>query len=311
VESRQTLLEQAQKARDVDDHARALSLAARAGQIRMTPSVRLFIAEEQSALGQLANSMNNAELCANEAAEEKALKNREKILRACRSLISTLQKTGARLIVSMPKPVPPQAEVLVNGHVLPETLYGSPYFLNPGNIRVEAKAPGYTPFEQQLAAEAGQEATVTVLLPQESPPAQAIETPPPAKRDIAFVSAEPEKRPTPVGPYIVLGAGAASLGASGLFLILRNNAIKDLEALCSGPNKTICPDTADARSLKNKASTNNMLTNIAMGVGGAALVGGAIWLVFDKMHSPGTSPRAELQITPIQGGAVIGIAGGL
>src|SRR5260370_40380255 len=88
TETRRALLEQAEKARDAEDHPRALSLAISAGDIRMTPSLRRFIAEEQYAVGQLADAMRNAERCVQEATDAKAVDNRLAILRACTSSIA-------------------------------------------------------------------------------------------------------------------------------------------------------------------------------------------------------------------------------
>ncbi len=308
---RQSLLEQAQNAADAGDHDRALALAARAGQIRMTPSLRLFIAEEQSAFGQFANSLNNAELCVREATDDKKLRNRQRIISACNSLIAKLQKSAARLLVLMPDPVPPQAQVMVNGHVLPESFYGKPYLLSAGNVRVEASAPDRLPFQRELAIAAGEQGTVTVELNPLAPP-QVVQ-PEPARRREGPVATATTQAPSKgsIGPYIVLGAGAASAGAAVLFLLLRNSAVSDLEKLCSGPDNTVCQDTPQAHSFKDKASTNNLLTNVAMGVAGAAVVGGATWLIIDKLQSSGSSPRAHLQVTPTPGGAVVGIAGAL
>ncbi len=311
LDRRQTMLDEANKARDADDHERALSLAAQAGGIRMTPSVRLFIAEEQSAVGQLANSMNNAELCAREASEDKALKNRERIVTACRSLIGKLQKSGARILVLMSEPIPPSVSVTVNGHVLPEALYGKPYLLSPGNIRVEASAPAHLPFTRELVVAAGEEGTVTVSMTRDFGGPQVVQAP--EKREPMVVSTAPEEKSSfrEIGPYVVLGTGAASLGASVLFLILKNGAVNDLEAQCGGPNHTICPDTPAVHSLKDKASTDNLLTNVTLVVGAAAVVGGGIWLFWEKTHPAEKSPRAKLQIAPTPGGMVVGIAGAL
>ena len=313
LESRQTMLEEAQKARDADDHERALSLASRAGKIRMTPSVRLFIAEEQSAVGQLANSMNNADLCAREASDDKTLRNREKIISACRSLIGKLQKSAARILVLMPDPVPPQAQVMINGHVVPETLYGKFYMLTPGNVRVEASAPGYLPFKRELVVGAGEEGTVTVAMSRDlGPPPPVVQAPEPSQP--VAVSAAPAQEKSSfreIGPYVVVGTGAVSLGLSAIFLIVRNGAVNDLDAKCGGPDHTICPDTPEVHSLKNKASTYNTLTNVALGVGATALIGGGAWLIWEKTHPSKKSSQARLQITPTQGGAVVGIAGAL
>jgi hypothetical protein len=324
TETRQALLEQAEKARDAEDHPRALSLAIRAGDLGMSPSLRRFIAEEQYAVGQLADAMRNAEGCVQEATAAKALNNRRPILRACKSLIAELQRSAARIIVLMPDPIPPETEVLICGQTVPESLYGLPYLCRSGEIHLEARAPGYVAFQRELVVGPRQEVTVTVsLLPQpEVPDSKAASEPtavsePTVVPDTKPVSAAPEIQAGPekqsIGPYVMLATGAVSLGASAVFLILRNNAMNTLKSQCrqDAANLTVCPDTPEAHSLENKASTYNVLTNVALGVGGAALVGGAIWLFADRTHNSGARLRAELQITPIQGGAMLCIAGGL
>ncbi|HKD43129.1 MAG TPA: carboxypeptidase-like regulatory domain-containing protein [Myxococcaceae bacterium] len=306
--SRQTMLDAAQKAKAAHDHQRALSLASRAGDIQMTPSLRLFIAEEQSVVGEFADSMSNAELCAEEASDDKTLKNREKIIRACRSLINKLQKSVARILVVMPDPPPAYAQVMINGRVLPESLYGKFYFLAPGNARVEASAPGYLPFKYEVVVGTGEEETVNVAMSRDLPP-----LPPPAVPAPEVVSTAPEEKSSfrEVGPYVALGTGVASLGASAIFLILRNSTVNDLKAQCGGPNHTTCPDTPEVRSLKDKASSYNTWTNVTLGIGAAALLGGGTWLLLEKTHPSTKSTQATLQFTPTQGGAVLGIAGAL
>jgi hypothetical protein len=107
-----------------------------------------------------------------------------------------------------------------------------------------------------------------------------------------------------------MGAGALSLGASAIFSLLRSDAIKSLEAQCSPSNRTLCPDTANVGSLRNQVSVNTTLANVTLGVGAAALLGGGIWWFLEANRS--TSPsRAELQIAPTQGGAVVTISGAL
>jgi hypothetical protein len=317
---RQALLDQAEAASDAGDHLRALSLATRAGEIQMTPSLRYFIAEEQHALGQLIDSMKSAELCTREATEAKALQRRSQILRACKDLIAELQRSAARVIISMPDFVPPRTEVAVSGQVVPESLYGLPYLFSSGEIRVEVKAPGFRTFQRDLVVGPGQEVTVKVALspapdvvPVQPPEGQETKALSEAKEtktapEATVVSAEPPKRTGSVGPYVVIGGGAASLGASAIFVIARNNAVNDLKALCGG---TTCPDRSDTRSLHSKASTYNTLANVALGVGCAALVGGAIWLFYDRKHGSGTSHTAELRLTPTGEGAVVGIEGTL
>ena len=297
------LMKQAQAARAARDHATALTLASRAGEIRMTPAVRLFIAEEQKEVGDIIGAMSNAEACAHEAAASK-LPDRNTIVKSCRGLLGRLQQFAARLVVTLVNP-PPQMEITVNGRVLPESLYGQPYFLEPGAVHVEAKAPGHHPFQADTVIPLGEERTVTVSLerdfgPEEPRPTELAELPMP--KVVAT------QRSSSAGPYIVLGAGAVSFGASALFLVLRNHSVSDLEKQCGGPNNTVCPDTPETRSLHSKISTYNTLTNVSLIVGGAAVLGGGLWLILDKTASVGNT-RAQLQIAPRNGGAEVGIAG--
>jgi hypothetical protein len=297
------LMKKAQAAKAAGDHATALLLASRAGEIRMTPAVRLFIAEEQAEVGDIVGAMSSAEACAHEAAESK-LPDRINIVRSCRALLGRLQQFAARVVVTLPVPPPPQIEITVNGKVLPESLYGQPYFLEPGPVRVEAKAPGHHPFQADTVIPLGEERTVAISLERdfgpEPPPSEFAEKPMP--KVVA------SQRSSSAGPYIVLGAGALSFGASVLFLVLRNNSISDLEKQCGGPNNTVCQDTPETRSLHSKISTYNTLTNVSLIVGGAAALGGTLWLVLDKTASVGNT-HAQLQIAPRNGGAEVGVAG--
>src|SRR5215469_14831353 len=99
------LMKQAQAAKAAGDHAQALTLASRAGEIRMTPAVRLFIAEEQKEVGDIIGAMSNAEACAHEAAASK-LPDRNTIVKSCRGLLGRLQQFAARLVVTLVNPPP-------------------------------------------------------------------------------------------------------------------------------------------------------------------------------------------------------------
>src|SRR5215470_10337035 len=88
--TRRVLIERAQAARTGNDHAAALDLAQRAAQIAMTPSLRLFIAQEQNALGRLAEAFGNADLCMREAERDESVRNRGVVAATCRALASAL-----------------------------------------------------------------------------------------------------------------------------------------------------------------------------------------------------------------------------
>jgi len=311
-ETRRELLRQAQEASDAGDPAGALSLSERAGEIRMHPSLRYFIAEQQKKLGEVANSLNSAKLCVLEATQAKQLKNRAEILRRCNRFLAEPQKSVARVVISFAHPVPPQTEVRVGEELVPDLMYGRPFFLNAGQARIRAQAPGYVPFNRELTLLAGEEVAVSVSLteiPRKPEVVAPLAEPTPKQlppSELVVGSTMPKPSGGSTGPYVLLGAGAASLGASVLFLTLRNSQMHKLEAQCAG---SICPDIPAVHSLQASASHYNLWTNVTLVVGSAAVAGGALWLILEKTGSSSMPTRAKLQITPTRAGAQLAIAG--
>src|SRR5258706_16394156 len=75
--ARRALITDAQQASDHGDHRHALDLALRAGQLRMSATLRRFIAEEQNELGRFVEALNSARLCIEEAGREPTVRDRE------------------------------------------------------------------------------------------------------------------------------------------------------------------------------------------------------------------------------------------
>lgn len=80
-------------------------------------------------------------------------------------------------------------------------------------------------------------------------------------------------------PYIVGGAGLASLGASGVFFILRGSAVDKLDRHCLGD---VCPTSQ--KDNVDTANTFGLVGAITLGVGVAALGTGIVLLVLDQKH---------------------------
>jgi hypothetical protein len=305
---RKRVLEEAQTARASDDHQKALELASRAGRIQMTPSVRLFIAEEQTAVGQLTESWVNAQLCSKEAEEDQSLKNRMKIMAGCDELIDEIQSISARVIVSLPRPVPSGIQVTIRGKIVPESLLGQPYFVSPGKVIMDATAPNYLPFHRELVVRAGEEASVTMELAAQNQARAEVKPYTPAP-PIAVAPGSQPSTLRKIAPYATMGLGVVSLGLSGLFLLDRNDADTKLQGMCTGPDHSVCPDTQQARSLIDTVSRDNALITATAVAGGAAIAGGFLWWLLDK---PSSSPEPRLTdatITPLGRGAAFTLKG--
>lgn len=111
--ARRALISQAEAARDSGDHTRAAELAAGAARLRMTPSLALMLAQEHAELGHAGLALTHARQCVNDATADRALRNRDRILRLCDTLVRELSvrvEAAAAPIATPPAEPPRSAE---------------------------------------------------------------------------------------------------------------------------------------------------------------------------------------------------------
>lgn len=97
LDERDRCITSALLARARHDHHGALTWATRAAQLRDTPSLRLFIAREQAALGQTHAALASARACATRAKGTPGTRNRGLIEATCRSLAGALERSVGRV----------------------------------------------------------------------------------------------------------------------------------------------------------------------------------------------------------------------
>ncbi len=283
--SRQELVARAEQARAAGDHEHALDFALRAGRIRMTPSLGLMIAQEQRTLGQLVESYASALACARAAQADVNAANRASIAETCTSVARALEPALGRVLLHLPTDLPSGVSVRVADAEVPEALRDLPRVVMPGEVVVEASAPGHAAFHRSLAVPAGAVVDVSIELP-------AVDL----TRPLA-----PEPRVSPgAGPWIVAGLGLASLATSGVLYALADSARSDRDAQCGAMG--YCQPTA----LDFDASYRDMLvgTNVALGVGAALVAGGALWYVIARVRA--TSERTpSVAVSPTAGGVAL------
>ena len=304
--ARRELLDQAETARAANDHARALDLATRAAQIRVTPSLRLLLAQEHSALGHVIEALDQSSNCAREAASDATMNNRERILEACRALSTTLAQQVGRVIVRVASP-PAGTVVRVAGAELNAALWGVGYPVVPGEVLVQAETPEGARFERTVTVAVGTTEELEIALPPPPPRAHPIEPPPPPPPTRI-------SRGAGAGPWVVMGLGAASLGASLAFFLLREGALSTRDAECglygAGPGR--CTDRALAEGADGDYRTFTTLTDVTLGVGAAAIAGGALWLVLRRDEvTPARPARTSMSVAPFGGGAMLQLSGAL
>jgi hypothetical protein len=154
-------------------------------------------------------------------------------IRTATALRDALAAKLSRITVT----VPPEVAALegltveVDGQPWPRERWNTATVIDPGAIRVTARARAYKPFSVQVELGADQDArTVIVALEVEPPPPPV---PPPRPRPVA--------RPArPVWPWFVGGAGlalgAAAIGSEVVSLI----AHRELDQDCGGAARPLC-----------------------------------------------------------------------
>jgi hypothetical protein len=277
--SRRMMLQQALEARERGEHAQALDLAQRAGKIKMTASVRRFLAEEQESLGRFAEALGSAETCVQEAQKEQGW-NAEAVFRGCDELVKKLRPKVAEIVIK-PEKTFDGLVVTVGGLVVSDALYGVPYIVTPGEITIEATSPNHEPFRTTVKVEARQQIEVPIHLVELPPP-------PPPKPETKVVVVERSR--SPVG-FVLAGSGAVILVAATILGIASQLTYDDLKAKCMAPARC-APSFAYSR--QDLINTLDTTANVALVVGAVTTITGVILALTLK-----TGPK-----TPVASNAV-------
>jgi hypothetical protein len=114
-----------------------------------------------------------------------------------------------------------------------------------------------------------------------APPPTTTTTPPPPTTTTTEPMPGSSAPHRSVWPYVTMGAGVVLVGVGGLTYFTARKKADDLSQTCTPPgNRNNCPPgTVDQGDKENQKMA---LGSVLAGVGGAAIVGGAIWWYLDK-----------------------------
>jgi hypothetical protein len=200
-----------------------------------------------------------------------------------------LEPRLAHLAISVTAPV--EGESVRIGALDVSVLAGSPSPIDEGSYEVVASAPGFVRWHGHVDV-TGEGRTITVDVP-------AL-----ARGDVEL-PLPPTEAPHPahgrkIAGLAIAGAGVLAIGA-GLWLghdvfDLRDQAIAD----CGG-DLASCNDVGTAQTKIDDARAKAIASDVAIGVGAAALIGGVILYA--------TAPRArEGEVVPVIGPDRVGVA---
>lgn len=217
-----------------------------------------------------------------------------------RARVDKLQSSLARLTVE----VSPEARAIPGLRILcgtvpiDPTLPSAPVPVDPGELVVEASAPGYTPLSRAVTVPAGGKVSVSIpALSKQAGPAEAMvpttpaataspltpataagSTPLPAQPPPAPARTE---QPSLVLPLTLGAVGVVGLGLGTFFGVRAIGKASDANDVC--PNQQCREERGP--SLMDSARTSANVSNVAFAVGAVALAGGVVlYLVSQPKH---------------------------
>lgn len=172
---RTQLVREAEEARRLGDHPRALERARRAAELRTTPSLRLFLAAEHAALGNWLDALDATRQCRRDAEIDPTLADRAPVLAQCVQREQAALEHVGQVVVRMPEGAA-DAEVNVGASRLPTAAWGVAWPVLPGAVTLEVATRDGRGFRRALTVAAGETQTVDVVF-QERPGAEPPSAP--------------------------------------------------------------------------------------------------------------------------------------
>lgn len=274
---RRSLILDAEAAVRAGNHDLALQRANDAATMLMTPSLRRVIADEHEALGHHRQALFHASTCVQEAQGAPSLNNREAILRRCQDLQDSLRARAAWVRITDVARLPPEAQLILNGEVVRREEMNEELFVLAGGTVLRVETSDDIALERRTSVPQGAHVQVSV------PALRSAVVAAPAAGVAAPATVTQHTGPG-VLPWVVAGVGVAAIAAGiGVYYGVAVPARDGLNTLCPAttPNGfNACPNAESRRAVDEPTTRWRMglaITNVAYGVGGAAIVSGLLW----------------------------------
>lgn len=212
-------------------------------------------------------------------------------MKTAQARAARLEPRLAWLTIEVPKDaLVPGLSIRRNASPVSNELMGTAIPVDPGEVTVEASAPGRLPFSTKVkvAAKARMVVAVPALeVAPEAPPAAVLPVAPEASRAApASVNSAPQAAaPVPSSaaasapvehaspiPWVVGGAGVVALGLGSFFGLKAMSNADDAREICP---KGICNDP-QGETAANDARTQSKISNVCFALGAAAVATGVV-----------------------------------
>ncbi len=279
------LFGKAEKDEEAKDWSAALEKLRRAYAIKSTAGLRFHIAVCEENLGQLVDALHDYEAAEDLAKADKTDKGKQ-VLTVIAEPLLAIRARVPHLKLTLPADVT-DGEITLDGKKLPQEEAGHAVALEPGPHRVEATAPGRTPFATTMTLKEHEVTSLEIKMP---PTVVAAPVAPAATGGAGTAVMPPdETRKTRSRTDAVLVTGGAivlAVGGLGAFL-LADGAQSDARAECARTN-----------ACDGAKSTVRVWDTVALGawIGAAAAAGYAIILWSKPSHDDRAASPARVRI---------------
>jgi hypothetical protein len=257
----QKLYDEGDKAEQAGDAAQALAKFEEALTVVETAQLRLRAGRCQETLGKLVEALESYKRAVALSEEDAALN------KVASDQARAAANRVPKLALSKPKDAP-AATITVDGRAVTD---GEPIPVNPGEHVIVAEAPGFQRFEKRVAARESDTVTIAIELVSLDKPKVV------------------DEKPTPVLPWVLIGGGAAFLGASIGFgaasASAKSTAYDDLAGPagctpgdppgCPWASRDSAPNTPAVEEFLGKIDESNVFLGLAIGAGVLAAGAGA------------------------------------
>ncbi len=235
-------------------------------------------------------------------------------MKTAQARATKLEPRLAWLTIDAKDALVPGLQLRRNGVLVSPELSGTASPVDPGEVLVEASAPGHLPFSTKVKVATKGRVVVAVPALQAAPESAPVLLPPPAHDANAAppASATPQAAPPPntaaspapaerpsIVPWVVGGAGVVALGIGTVFGLKAMSNADEARELC--PNGH-CHDPA-GETAASHAHTQATVSNVSFVIGAVAVATGAV-LYFTLPTKHGT----QLGLLPMADQSSLGLA---
>jgi hypothetical protein len=289
VQAARELFQDAERDEDAKRWSDALDKLRRVAAVKLTPGVRYHIALCEENLGQLVAALADYTLAENQARAENA----PDVLRLVGEKLKSLKTRVPRLTLAVADI--PDIEVRLDGEPILKAMWGVQIPLDPGEHKIEAKAPGRVAMARTIKMDERDSTLIEVKLP------EALKTPPPpstpAPSGSAMTASSTDAAPAPAPPTAGHGGAiAATLGAAvliggGVIAFVYAGQTHDDNAVTCSTRHIPCDDLKQQVQLWDTVA-------LSAWIGAAALTAVAVVLWASPAASAKTPTRGELYVGP-------------